>query len=378
MSTVALGAGAYASGLARLLRLVRRHWKATAWTVLLAVFVVEIVFVEPYLARATSALTSPDMRWLSLAVVAELISMAAFARVQRRMLSAGGPRVSLLRMQALTYAANAVSVTFPGGTALASGYVFRRLRSWGATVPAAGFTVLASGVLSTVSFALLAVACAVLAGSGGLGSVVVIAAVLLTASGVMAVRRYGTEVFVRIAARGLRPVNRVLRRTPDAGLIALQRFVRELAAIKPRSRDWLAGLGFAGLNWVADLACLIACCHAVGASGSTLVLVTVAYVAGQSASSIALLPGGFGVLDAAMIFALTSGGVSTVSATAGVLLYRLISFALVVALGWIVWTGSWLAERRRGPARDAEPAQVRTSAEQIHPSVDDRRTLLDA
>ena len=86
----------------------------------------------------------------------------------------------------------------------------------------------------------------------------------------------------------------------------------ELSAIKPRNRDWLAGLGFAELNWVADLACLAACCHAVGANGSSLLLVMVAYIAGMSTSGLSLLPGGLGVVDAAMIFALTQGGVSTV------------------------------------------------------------------
>ncbi|MGH8961441.1 MAG: lysylphosphatidylglycerol synthase transmembrane domain-containing protein, partial [Jatrophihabitantaceae bacterium] len=156
----------------------------------------------------------------------------------------------------------------------------------------------------------------------------------------------------RIAGGGLTRANRILHRAPDAGLAALHRFVREVAAIKPRSRDWLAGLGFAGINWVADLVCLVASCHAVGAGRSTLVLVMVAYVAGMSASSVSLLPGGFGVVDAAMILALTSGGVGTVPATAGVLVYRLISVALVVLLGWLVWTVSWAAERRRAAASD--------------------------
>ena len=116
--------------------------------------------------------------------------------------------------------------------------------------------------------------------------------------------------------------------------------------MKPRHRDWLIGLGLAILNWVADLACLYASCRAVDASHSTVLIVMVAYIAGMSASSISLLPGGLGVVDAAMIFALTSGHVSTVSATAAVILYRLISYALIVALGWIVWTSIWFADRR--------------------------------
>jgi len=330
----------------------RTKWRVFAFVLMGSITVVEIVLAAPYVDRAVSALGRPDLRWLALALVAELMSIGAFARVQRRMLAAGGARVPMRRMSALTYAANAVSRTLPGGPALSSGYVFKRLRSWGATVPAAGFTLLASGVLSTLSFAVLAVVGAVLAGNGGLGSILVVAGTAIVAIAALIARRhYKPELLVRVAGRGLVRANRIMHRAPDAGLAALHRVARELSAIKPRNRDWLAGFGFAGLNWIADLACLLACCHAVGATGSSLALVTVAFLAGMSASSLSLLPGGLGVVDAAMIIALTQGGVSTVQATAAVLLYRLISFALIVALGWLVWGGTWLAEHRRGEAR---------------------------
>jgi uncharacterized protein (TIRG00374 family) len=325
----------------------KRLWRLALLAVLVVMLVVEGFVLGPYLTRAGSTLANPDLGWLAIAVLAELVSMGAFARVQRRMLLTGGSRVSVRQMVALTYAANAVSVTLPGGPALSSAYVFRRLRSWGATVPAAGFTVVASGVLSTASFALLAITCAVLAGSGGLSSAVVIIAILALAAGIIVTRRHhGADVMLSLASRGLRRANRVMHRPADAGMPGLQRFIQEFTAIKPRSRDWLTGLGFAGLNWVADLICLLASCRAVGAAHSTIVLVMVAYIAGMSASSISLLPGGLGVVDAAMIFALTSGGVSTVSATAAVILYRLVSYALIVALGWIVWASIWFVERR--------------------------------
>ncbi len=280
--------------------------------------------------------------------------MGAFARVQRRMLSAGGARVPMRRMAALTYAANALSASIPAGTALSSGYVFKRLRTWGATGPAAGFTIVASGLLSTLSFALLAVVCAVWAGNGGLGSLLVVAGAAVLAIAALTTRRYRkSELLIRIAGGGLIRANRIMHRAPETGLAVLRRVLAELSAIKPRHRDWLAGLGFAELNWVADLACLAACCHAVGANGSSVLLVMVAYIAGMSTSGLSLLPGGLGVVDAAMIFALTQGGVSTVHATAGVLLYRLISFALVVALGWLIWAATWLADRRRAAAASA-------------------------
>jgi uncharacterized protein (TIRG00374 family) len=151
---------------------------------------------------------------------------------------------------------------------------------------------------------------------------------------------------IRLASRVLARVNQIVRRAPEAGLAELHRVIGELSAIRPRIRDWLSGFGFAELNWLADLACLAACCHAVGAVGASLLPVAVAYVAGVGTSSLSPLPGGLGVADAAMIFALTQGGVSAVPAAVAVLLYRLISVALVVALGWLVWAATWFADHR--------------------------------
>ena len=320
---------------------------------LLVLFGVEIAVLTPYLTKAVDTLSEPNPWWLLLALGAEAVSMGAFARVQRRMLSAAGQRVGIRSMVGLTYAANALSVTFPGGTALSSGYVFRRLRSWGATVPAAGFTVVASGLLSLLGFAVLATFVGISAGDSLTSSVLVVAAALVITLGALGLRHRDVPALVqRAVPASLRQVNRVLHRRPDAGLAAVRRFTDDLSAIHPRHRDWLAGLALAVLNWGADLLCLFACCEAIGASHASLVLVMVAYIAGMSASSISLLPGGFGIVDAAMIFALTSGGVSTVTATAGVVLYRLISFLLVVALGWLVWAGSWAVDRRQASAAD--------------------------
>ena len=54
--------------------------------------------------------------------------MAMFARLQRRMVTAGGVRVPLRRMIGMTYAANAMSVTLPAGTVASTAYMFRKLR----------------------------------------------------------------------------------------------------------------------------------------------------------------------------------------------------------------------------------------------------------
>lgn len=329
-----------------------RRVKVVGSVALGVLLVVEVAFAAPYIARGIEVLDSPDLRYVAFAVLAEVVSMGSFAHVQRRMLLAGGARVSMRQMIGLTYAANAVSVTLPAGTAVASGYTYKRLRSWGATVPAIGFALVVSGILSTVSFALLGVVSALSAGGAVRGSVVVIAVAAGTGIVVTVVgRRHGVQVIARVAARVLRLMNRTLRRDPDTGLVGLRTAMSDLAAIRPRRQDWAISFGLAELNWVADLACLIACSYAVHTHAASILLLTLAYLAGMGASSLSLLPGGLGVVEAAMILTLTQGGAGTVPATAAVLLYRLISFALVVALGWVVWGATSVAERRADPRR---------------------------
>ena len=94
------------------------------------------------------------------------------------------------------------------------------------------------------------------------------------------------------------------------------------------------------LNWLFDIACLAACCVAVGANGMTISLVLLAYAAATAASSAAFLPGGLGLVDGALLAALVAGGVPSKPALAAVLLYRLISFVGVAATGWLAWL--WL------------------------------------
>jgi uncharacterized protein (TIRG00374 family) len=326
----------------------RFHRRHLGLALVVAVLAVEIVLVWPYLGRAAQSLRHPNLWWVALAIAAELASMAAFARLQRRMLSTGGVRVSMCRMLSLTYAANAVSATLPAGAALSSGYQFRRFRGWGASAPLAGFTLLASGVLGTFSFGLLCVLAAVLAGAHDANPIELVLGGALAIAATYGVRRLRRDPQSAIDAveRRLLWTERFGRRDRERTGSRIGGWLNELFQIKPRKRDWAAGLGFAAFNWIADLVCLLAACRAIGADDATLTLAAVAYVAGMAVSSISLIPGGLGVVDAAMILTLTHGGLTASSATAGVLLYRLISFAFVVAIGWVFWAVSGVIENR--------------------------------
>jgi uncharacterized membrane protein YbhN (UPF0104 family) len=289
-----------------------------------------------------------SVAWLSAALAVEAASLTSFALLQRRMLAAAGAALPLRRMTAVTLAANALNATLPGGTALSIGYTARRLGACGASGPAIAFTLMSSGLLSGVTFALLGVFAAfgagismtAVAGTGGL--------VLLT---VLLVR--WRERAIGLVTRGTSAVLRWwarLRGRPGAGADdAVQRFADGLRAMRVGRADWLAGTAFAAVNWFTDLGCLLASCHAVGVDHAGLGAITCGYLAGMSASSFSFLPGGIGATDVAIVLALTHAGALSGSATAAVVCYRVISLGLPVAAGWLVYLAGWRAGRRNNP-----------------------------
>jgi uncharacterized protein (TIRG00374 family) len=93
------------------------------------------------------------------------------------------------------------------------------------------------------------------------------------------------------------------------------------------------------MNWVADIACLALSLIAVGSPvpWSTLILV---WSVGVGAGSFGLTPGGLGLVEAALAAALVAAGVHSPQAVAAVLVYRLISFWLVDAVGWTLYAAT--------------------------------------
>ena len=93
---------------------------------------------------------------IPLAISAEILSMATLARLQRRLLRAGGVRLSITSMVAIIYASNAISVSIPiAGTPMSAAFSFRSFARRGADRSLAGWVLTISGVISTVAFALI-------------------------------------------------------------------------------------------------------------------------------------------------------------------------------------------------------------------------------
>jgi hypothetical protein len=339
-----------------------------------ALLIGEIYFGRGELARAFRALRLADLRWVGCAILCTFVSMQCFARAQRYMLRAVATedalaRLSLGRVVRLTYSANALSTTMPAGGPISIVYTLRQFRTWGLSYAAAAFAVVASGLVSTVTFAALLVACGLATGRVDAAIAVAASAALAAALGHLAHRRFGLRVHTVIAALVAR-LGKPLARVSHTAAQALETAGVELDAIHPRQRDWAGATGFAMGNWLADLASLMVACQAVpGAHRVGLVAIISAYLAGMSASSVAVLPGGFGVVEIAMIVALHAGGLPTATATAAVLLYRLVSCLLVVVLGWIAMA---LASATRLRLVYAATERVLAIAEPAAPSEPER------
>jgi hypothetical protein len=132
-------------------------------------------------AASFAVLSHLHWLWIPAAVLLESASMAAFAVMLRRLLAAGGASVGIRPMLATAYAANAVSVSVPlAGPALATAFTFRRFTRQGADAPLAGWSLLAGGVISSASAALVVV-------GGALASGNILVAAVAVPGGVFAV-----------------------------------------------------------------------------------------------------------------------------------------------------------------------------------------------
>ena len=336
-------------------RRTRRIWRATYYTVgliLAGLAVWSISGRSGELLGADAYFRRLRWDWVLAAAAAEVASFVAFAGVQRRLLRAGHVRAPLLSMTALTVAGTAIQNTVPGGVVLTTAFVFRRYRRYGADETLAGWVIVSVAVVSFASLALIGAVGVVLAlgSASDLGLVGVIAGVLVFAA-LMVVAWVKHAVWLGRSAGLLRLGQRLVKRPrgdPDAILL---RLLEQLGAIHPRRWDWALAGGLASANWLLDMACLAAAFRAVGAGVPWRALL-IAYTAGQLASLVPITPGGLGIVEGSLAVALVAFGGGEGTSVAAVVIYRLLSFWLVLPVGWGAWAGIGLLGRRQA-RRDA-------------------------
>jgi putative heme transporter len=301
------------------------------------------------LEGATTYLAHLRWWWLAVALVAEAVSYLAYASMQRRLLSAGGVDAPLASLTGVSLAGQAMQNSLPGGFVVYLAYVFRQFRRFGADDVLAGWTVLAFNVVSFVTLAGVAAVglCLALSAGSAYNLVEAILGVVIAAAVFVLAWTERLRLLPHLA-RSVRLSQRLIHR-PDPDRTAeeiIGRWMNDIGAISPSRTDWAWAVTMSLCNWLGDLACLAVSFLAVGAGVPWRGLL-LAYGAGQLASILPITPGGLGVVEGSLTVALVTFGGAHVSTVAAVLLYRLISFWLVLPAGWVSWGAMTIRGRYR-------------------------------
>ena len=99
-----------------------------------------------------TALTGAGYGWVVLAVLLQVVSLAAFALQQRRLLDALGVRLRRSRVVAISLAGTALSISLPAGAAVSTGYAIREYERAGASREVAAASAVVSGLASSAGW----------------------------------------------------------------------------------------------------------------------------------------------------------------------------------------------------------------------------------
>ena len=277
-----------------------------------------------YMSRSTFAqvagLGHPRPGWLLLALVAEVLALAAYAQLVRVLLRAAGVAAGLGGLLRATVGGIAMNASLPAGQGVSTVYWYKELRRQGAEPAVAGVALSASTLAGVGSMGGLMVAGVALAGdTGPLAS----ARVWIVGGGVLLIA--ARFVFQRQLMRGFNWV--------------LQHLAHTAASIDANWRTVGAVTGSAYANWLLDCACLWLCLVAVHAHVSVRSLLLV-YVLAQLVAAIPLLPGGGGTVEVSLTLGFAAFGYDDAAVVTGAILYRLVSCWGLIPIGWfLVATG---------------------------------------
>ena len=319
----------------------RRLWQLVLLTAIVVLVGLTLHARLPAAAPIWATLRRADVGWLAVAATLEAASMAAFAEQQRRLLLGFGVRMSVLHSIAVTFARSAISISLPAGAAVSARYAFEQFRARGAGQSVAVTVTLLSGVASVAGLVALyagqALASAV--SSGGARAAMAGGAIITGLTVLLAWRTRRRP--------GPSTADPPLPGAPVSSDIPWRRpalAVRRVAALTRAvtARQWLTATGLALLNWLTDLACLLASLHAVGLMVPVLAIAT-SYLFVQLIRQIPATPGGVGIVEASLFIALTAAGAGQAPAAAAIIIYRVLSCWAILPIGLICWLAS---ERR--------------------------------
>ncbi len=296
--------------------------------------------------------------WIPPALLSEVASFLCFAGLQYELLRSGGLRSPIRPLLEMTVATQAIANSLPGGSAVAAVYGFRWYRRFGADDTLAAWSLVGTVVATAVALSLVAAGGLALATGEGasLDLVPVLVGVLVVTVAIGALFVYESPL-VTVVTWTIRVARKTVGRPRGDMAAQIDRIVRRVSAVRLGPRQIrnvvLWGLG----NWLFDCACFAMMFQAVNASIPWKGLL-LAYGAGQLAATLPITPGGLGVVEGSITIALVAFGGAKTTTVDAVLLYRLISFWLVLLVGWGLWGHLAFQVRRGRWSRSALDAHV--------------------
>lgn len=333
-----------------------------------------VVFTVDRTAFVASVRAARHVRWwwLVAAAAAEVASLAAAAGAHRRLIRAAGARIRFRSVLAIAFASTAIAFSVPvAPLPFSASYSFRQYGNRGIGLALAGWALVVLWMTATISLALVLFAGAVVSGSllaamAGLATSLVLITpplALLLALRYPAVRARLTSLAAHMAEAARRRMApreggqpptwaRLLARLdrwPDPAA-ALDDLLARAGSIRVPRRPFAEVFALSLSNWLLDVTCLV---FAIRATGSAVPWhgLLLAYGAGLAAGTLWPAPGGLGAVEAAMTAAFVAAGLHAGPALTAVLAYRLMSFWMLLALGW----GFMTILARRRPAQNPVP-----------------------
>jgi len=334
----------------RLRRLLRKAWPVGRIVIGFALVVVALWALSSKTSELEgfhTAFAHFDWWWVAPAVIVEIASYFCFAAMQFELLKAGHLRAPWTPLVKLSFASQAITNSLPIGNAVASVYGFRWFRRFGADNTLAVWALAGTLVAATVSLSLLAVAGLGVAAQEGasLDLVPVLIGTFLVTLGIGSLFVY-ERPFHAVLSGVVKTSVAVTGRPRGDTVELINRITAWMTAVRLSWTEIGRIIGWGLLNWVLDCACFAMMFLALGAPIPWKGLL-LAYGAGQLAATLPITPGGLGGVEGSITVALVAFGGPEASTAYAVLLYRLISFWMILVIGWL-FIGQLALQVRRG------------------------------
>lgn len=328
----------------------RRRRRRTAHRVLfeVAVLAAAAVFVVLRAGNSLGSVTTTfkhlRWHWLLVAGAAEGGSIFCLSWLQQRLLHEGGLGAGVADLLPVTMASNAVAQSLPAGTLFAEGYSFRQYQVLGAGWTLGVWAELAAGALEASGLATVALVGAIIVGPRLRVELVPPLAFIWVGS-VLASSLFGRPGLLgRLIARVLRHLEGLLPDKACAKMRAAESSLQDMECFQPSASLWLRCFAVATCNWAFDSVVLVSALLTVGGQVPWRA-VLLCYAAAQLLVELPITPGGLGVVESGLTELLTRFHVGVIQATAGTLMYRAVSYWLLVLVGWVA--AGWLAVHHR-------------------------------